>query len=60
MDPKEILEYRTDIYDQSVRLTDPNNEGKGITVANMTWDPVTCTLCIDDVLEDTSLEFVLQ
>ena len=60
MYPKEILEYRSDIYDQSVRLRDPNNEGKGITVANMTWDPVTCTLCIDDVLDGTSLEFVLQ
>lgn len=60
MNPKEILEYRTDIYEQSVRLADPHNEGKGITVANMTWDPLTRTLCIDDVLEGTSLEFVLQ
>ncbi len=58
-DPYTVLSYTCEEYDHSVRLIDPQNLGKGITVANMTYRPDDKTLTITDVIGDDIQTFSL-
>ncbi len=58
-DPFTVLSYTCEEYDHSVRLIDPQNLGKGITVANMTYRPEEKALIITDVIGDEVHTFSL-